>query len=194
MRGRRETRAIGRAIVAACTAAGLNEVFVFGSQAILATWDETRLPARTTLSVEADIAPLATTPHAVDIVGLVATKIEADFGEGSEWHAQHGWYIQGVERATALLPDGWEERLVDVVPLDSRLRGRCLSAYDVCAAKLARLEPKDAEFVDALIQAGMISPRRLRTFIDRIPDSEFERYDGARDRRAIRAWVIDRER
>lgn len=54
-------RELEQAIVLACTEANLDEVFVFGSQAILATWDETQLPARTTLSVEVDIAPLATT-------------------------------------------------------------------------------------------------------------------------------------
>lgn len=38
---------------------------------------------------------------------------------------------------------------------------RCLDPHDLCAAKLVRGEDKDIEFVDALVEAGLIDPASL---------------------------------
>jgi hypothetical protein len=180
---------IEEAIAVACKITRQREVYVIGSQAILGSYTEDELPPLTTASVEVDIAP------AVDIMdGLVATLMEADYGEDSSWHAEHGWYIQGVERGTAVLPDGWEDRLVELRPAESKkIRGLCLSPYDLCVAKLARLDTRDQEFVDSLIDAELIDPHRLRSFVDRVPDSEISRYDGAKSQTTIRQWVMSRE-
>lgn len=47
------------AIRAACQIAGLTEVIIVGSQAILGTYSEERLPFYATRSVEIDVIPIA---------------------------------------------------------------------------------------------------------------------------------------
>jgi hypothetical protein len=47
------------AIRAACQIAGLTEVIIVGSQAILGTYPETRLPVFATRSLEIDVLPIA---------------------------------------------------------------------------------------------------------------------------------------
>ena len=108
----------------------------------------------------------------------------------SDFDRDHGFYVQGVSVRTAYLPDGWESRLVRVEPRghpDSV--GLCLERHDLCAAKLARFDPKDCEFVDALIESGLVEPATIRARLDQITD---ERFEPERKRVATR-WVRARE-
>lgn len=66
------------------------EVLVIGSQAILGSYDETQLPERATLSEEVDIAPITD-----DEEYTLATLIDANLGEWSQFHLDHGFYVQG---------------------------------------------------------------------------------------------------
>ena len=50
------------AIRTACQIAGLTEVIIVGSQAILGTYTENQLPFYATRSVEIDVLPIADTP------------------------------------------------------------------------------------------------------------------------------------
>lgn len=80
-------------------------------------------------------------------------------GEFSEFHAENGFYIEGVERQTAILPPDWEYRLVGVRSEDTdNATGLCLDPHDLCAAKLMAGRPKDFEFVRALIDGRFINP------------------------------------
>lgn len=147
------------------------EVLVIGSQAILGTYNETQLPERASLSEEVDIAPITD-----DKDYTLATIIDAELGEWSQFHQDHGFYVQGVNVATAVLPNGWEARTVQVAPdgPDGAL-ARCLDPHDLCAAKLVRGEAKDLEFVDALVEAGLIDPASLVRICKKLPVSEVRR-------------------
>ena len=157
------------AILTASRIVNQNEVLVIGSQSILGSYREEELPPKATMSAEVDIAPLK------DIHDHLADRIMADAGQGSEFEVETGYYIDGVSLATAVLPDGWRDRLVRVEIAEAPgVAGLCLDPHDLCASKLARNEDKDREFVTALINAGLIDPRLLRNRIDAIPDDRLE--------------------
>lgn len=90
------------AIRAACDVSGDEEVYVFGSQAILGQYPEARESLRQ--SAEADIAPV-TAIHMVD-------AIDGNLGELSAFHQAYGFYVHGLPIDAAVLPTGWERRAI----------------------------------------------------------------------------------
>lgn len=137
------------AIRAACDVADDREVWVFGSQAILGEYPDA--PEALRQSAEADVSP-KNFPERVD-------QIDGALGELSQFHATFGFYVHGVPIETADLPEGWQERTVDVSGGGSEpSTGWCLEAHDLAASKLAVFRPKDREFVRVLIVEDLISP------------------------------------
>src|SRR5262249_14557952 len=78
---------------------------------ILGSFAEDQLPSEATMSVEIDILPLADDS---DEAARLADLIEGVAGEWSPFEEQHGFSIDGVDWETAVLPDGWRDRLVRV--------------------------------------------------------------------------------
>jgi hypothetical protein len=145
------------------------QVLVIGSQSILGSFSKEELPARATMSAETDIAPLDD-----DAAETLATLIDALLGEWSDFDRKHGFYVQGVSVRTAYLPEGWETRLVRVEPsTQPGSVGLCLEPHDLCAAKLARFEPNDREFVDALVDSGLVNASAISERIALIRDPRF---------------------
>lgn len=146
------------AIRAATEILAQDKVIIIGSQAILGSFDEDQLPERATASVEVDVVPLQD-----DEAESLATVLDGAIGELSDFHATHGFYIQGVGRRTAALPQGWADRLVPVANSNTRWRtGLCLDPHDLCAAKLIANRAKDHEFVGALLEVGLVDVDVLR--------------------------------
>jgi len=143
------TRAeLEHAIRAACDVAGDQEIWVFGSQAILGEHPDA--PARLRRSVEVDVAP-KNFPERVD-------KIDGALGELSQFHSTHGYYVHGVPIESARLPGGWEERAIAVSGKGrTPSTGWCIEAHDLAASKLAAFRPKDRDFVRILIVEELIS-------------------------------------
>jgi hypothetical protein len=97
------TRAeLEHAIRAACEVSGDDEVYVFGSQAILGQYPDA--PESLRQSAEADIAPVT----AIDTVDV----IDGNLGELSPFHEAFGFYVHGVSIDAAILPIGWEKRAI----------------------------------------------------------------------------------
>lgn len=145
---------------AAATIAGVSDLVVIGSQAILGSYPEWRLPDEATRSVEADIAvdaELARLDLVIDESELADT-IDGAIGEGSVFHGTFGYYAQGVETTTAVLPDGWRGRLVPVIceAADPVVVGWCLERHDLWVAKAVANREKDREFCRSLARAGLI--------------------------------------
>jgi hypothetical protein len=135
---------------------------VIGSQAILASVPS-GLPPEATRSIEADIVPMD------DPDERKADLIDGSIGEASLFEATHGICAQGVSLATAILPEGWRERLV---PLRNENTGGvtawCLEPHDLVASELAAARPKDVECARAPLEAGTVDPDRLTERIDRL--------------------------
>jgi hypothetical protein len=178
------------AIRAACQIAGLTEVIIVGSQAILGTYTDDQLPFYATRSVEVDVLPI--TDDTGEIARL-ADELEGAAGEFSPFEQLHGFSIDGVDLQTSALPDGWRDRLVKVQNENTaapsgkpQFIGWCLDKEDLCVAKLCALREKDQNFVDALITADLVDPQVIATRLVTVP----ERYRRASQRAA--AWLAHR--
>lgn len=151
------------AIRAASRIIGKDRVIIIGSQAILGTYSEDQLPASVTMSPEIDVLPAD--PHgpisAAETKAL-ADQISFDVGEWSEFHQTYGFYVEGVDLETPILPPDWQYRLVGVRNDDTdNATGLCLEPHDLCAAKLMAHRDKDFPFVRVLIDAGLVDPAVL---------------------------------
>ena len=149
------------AIRAACDVAKDTELFVFGSQAILA--EHPNAPPELRASVEVDVQPV-NRPDRVD-------AIDGVLGELSQFHQTYGFYVHGVSIEAATLPPGWRERTVPVShPVGTRgCIGYCLEAHDLAASKLAAYREKDREFVTTLLIERLIAPDVLLQRVRALP-------------------------
>ncbi len=146
--------------------AGDPDILVIGSQAILGTFDEDDLPAPATASREADIAFLN------DPGGQKADLVDAAIGELSPFDEQFGYYAQGVEVSTAVLPTGWADRLTTWQSQSSgTARAAFLEPHDLALAKLAAFRDKDRAFVAALLDARLLSVHTLNERVAELPVS-----------------------
>lgn len=148
------------AIRATCDVADENEVYVFGSQAILGQYPDA--PQALRQSAEADIA-LKNRPEKADAV-------DGALGELSMFHQTHGFYVHGLGIEAACLPQGWESRAAIVQNANTRgKKGICVEAHDLAASKLVAFRDKDREFVRVLLLEKMVELEKLVTTIDALP-------------------------
>lgn len=130
-------------------------LLVIGSQSVLGTWRDDELPPEAIRSMEADVM----TPDG-DV--LKTDLIDGAIGEGSKFHESFGVYAQGVGPETAVLPEGWRARLVELASDNTRPgRGLCLEPHDCVLAKMVAGRQKDYDFADALLRHGLLDPNVL---------------------------------
>lgn len=138
------------------------EIMVIGSQSILGS--APNAPDFLLQSMEADIYPL----HRPELADL----IDGAIGELSPFEECFGYYAQGVGPETAVLPEGWESRLVKIQNANTDLKiGYCLNPHDLAASKLAAGRDKDWPFVAALLEHHLVDAPTLRLSIDKLPTS-----------------------
>lgn len=148
------------------------EVIVVGSQAILGTYDESQLPAAATMSIEVDILPIA---DSNEETARLADLIEGVAGEFSPFEGLHGFSIDGVDLDTAVLPEGWRDRLVPLQNANTaapagepRFTGWCLDKEDLCVAKLIAFREKDLNFVGSLVDDGLVDGEEVMRRVERV--------------------------
>jgi hypothetical protein len=109
-------------IRAAGSLADVEDLIVIGSQAVLGEYPAA--PAELLISNEADVFP-PNHPERSDM-------IDATIGEGSPFQKSFGYYAYGVGATTAILPEGWRDRLILVTGENTRhIRGWCLEVHDL---------------------------------------------------------------
>ena len=154
---------LAHALRCASRIADIRDVLVIGSQSILGSYSENELPLEATGSTEVDIAFI---DDPDDKSGLVDGAI----GEFSDFHHEFGYYLQGVSVRTAVLPEGWRDRLVIYeTPQTKPGRGLCLEPHDCILAKLVRFDEKDQNFAVALVKAGLIDLDTLAERVETLP-------------------------
>ena len=102
-------------IRASCELLGVERVVVLGSQSILASYPG--VSGLITNSDEADVAIESLLEDPAQVLAAqeeAAWKINGSMGEGSMFHQEFGYYAEGVTTAVAILPDGWQQRLVSI--------------------------------------------------------------------------------
>ena len=139
------------------------ELVIIGSQSILGTYPDASDDLL--YSQEADMYPLEN-PALSDL-------IDGAIGEDSPFHSRFGYYAQGVDDTTAVLPGGWRERLVRIQNANTDLKvGLCLEPHDLAASKLYAARPKDMDFVRSLIGQGLVDCDVLHERIALLPVSD----------------------
>ncbi len=140
-----------------------DELIVVGSQAVLGQFPDA--PAALLSSNEADVYP-RNKPELADV-------IDGTIGELSPFHETFGYYAHGVGPTTAVLPEGWLDRLVPVSNANTRgATGWCLEIHDLVVSKLAAGREKDLDFAreaarHRLVREAVLKERLAAT---RLPD------------------------
>jgi hypothetical protein len=106
-------------------------------------------------------------------VDLIAAKkvdltewLEA-IGAHSPFHESFGYYADPVDDKTAILPQGWKERLVNLPPGDTEgVRGLCLDPHDLAIAKYVARREKDLVFTGELARRGIVAQERLLSLLE----------------------------
>ena len=82
----------------AASITGDGDIVVLGSQSILGTFSDARLPEEATMSVEADLA----WRHDPD--AAKADLVDGAIGEGSQFHSEWGYYAQALRSLRPFCP------------------------------------------------------------------------------------------
>ena len=129
-----------------------HELIIIGSQSILGQFPDA--PAELLVSMETDLYP-RNKPELAELV-------DGSIGEGSFFHEQFGYYAQGVGPETAVLPTGWEQRLVEINNDNTNgVVGLCLEVHDLAISKYVAGRAKDLEFTRGLARAEMTDYEEL---------------------------------
>jgi len=140
------------------------EILVIGSQAIHGSISGD-IPAEAERSVEVDIVAFD------DADARKADLIDGSIGEASTFHETFGYYAEGVSETTAVLPQGWRDRLIRYEsPMTNGVVAWCLDLHDLWLAKAIAGRPKDYEFCRALANNGLVNQGTLTTRLGYVPD------------------------
>jgi hypothetical protein len=164
-------------IRAAAEIADDDEIVVIGSQAILGSFPEA--PEELLVSQEADVYPRKR-PERADL-------IDGSIGEASPFHDTYGYYAQGVDSGTAVLPKGWQERLVPVRNENTRGNtGWCLEPHDLVVSKAVAGREKDLDFLRVAARHGLVEKALLLSRLEGTEVDDARRKNAAgRIRRAF---------
>jgi len=147
-------------IRAAAGITGQSEFVVIGSQAILGQFPEA--PEELLVSMEVDVF----CPSSAAATELV----DGTIGELSPFQQTFGYYAHGVSPETAVLPDGWQNRLVRLAnPNTGNGVGLCLEVHDLLVSKLVAGREKDLVFVGMALRHRLADSALVRERINHTP-------------------------
>jgi hypothetical protein len=94
-------------------------------------------------------------------------------GQDSPFHETYGYYADPVDETTAVLPNGWKERLVILAPGETEgVTGMCLDPHDLAIAKYVVRREKDRIFTRELARRGIVTRERLLALLGMTPVKE----------------------
>ena len=135
---------------------GEEHFIIIGSQSVLGKHPDA--PKELRNSMELDIYPRFRPD--------LSEMLEGSLGRYSQFDFSFGYHADGVGPETALLPAGWEDRLIPVCNENTGgATGWCLAPCDLAIAKLKASRPKDLTFVRALLRHHLIRPVEIEQLI-----------------------------
>lgn len=153
-------RELEHLIRAASTLSEDDELIIVGSQAILGQFPDA--PDELLVSNEADIYP-KNLPDRWEL-------IDGSIGELSPFHETFGYYAQGVQEGTAVLPRGWPQRLVPIkTPATLGATGWCISAADLVVSKYVAGRDKDRDYVRTVLRHALVDASWVLELLDETP-------------------------
>ena len=126
---------------------GQTDYVVIGSLSILGLQQSFDVPDAMTMSNDVDCYTQADPGRIFDVVGAL--------GENSPYHHKSGFYLDAVSPDLPSLPQGWQDRLIKIER--DGLIAWFLEPNDAALSKYARGEPRDRRWIQAGIQAGVVS-------------------------------------
>lgn len=159
---------------------GVDRFVVVGSLSVLGLLSSSReIPAAMLVSNELDGYPEEDPDR--------RQEIARQFGQGTRFEREHGYYFDPVSPALPTLPDGWQGRLIEV-RLPSGMRVKFLDSNDAAVSKYARGAAKDREWIREGLAASILSAAAIEF---RFRSTPF--LDPAEHDRAWAALAEDRE-
>lgn len=138
--------------------AGDDQFIIVGSQSLHGKYPD--LPDELVMSMELDL--YAKTQRA-------NTELLNAIGQDSDFHRSFGYYADPVDENTAVLPKGWQGRLVNLPAGDTEgVRGLCLDPHDLAISKYVARREKDIVFTQELARRGYLDQA---TLLARVPDT-----------------------
>jgi hypothetical protein len=153
-------RGVNHMLRAAAGVAGVDRFVLIGSGSAIAT--QKQLPLAMMLTEEIDLYP-----DGVDNFEELSELLAVVIGRDSQFFKTFGYYVDGVGPETAILPEGWRDRLIPYTsPEAPGVTALCLEIHDLAVAKLCAGREKDIAWLSAGFQAGLLEPA---TIIGRLP-------------------------
>ena len=147
---------------------GKSELYLAGSNSVLAHFPENIIPAVCLEEAEVDVATVENTEENSYV-------ISSTFWEGSDFFEMFGIEIDGIQLDEIALPSGWRDRLKlieTVTPYDSNVISvYVLDVYDVAASKIVAHREKDRRWLKALFDANLVS---MGEVADRLNEMELD--------------------
>jgi len=168
-------------IRAAGEVADVREMIILGSQSVLGQFPHIGVPLpesdRVDLSLKIRSCEILHRSNEADIMIPDSEEktelIEAVIGELSSFHNTFGYYAQGVDYSTSTLPEGWENRLIEICNENTNgVTGLCLEIHDLMISKLYAGREKDIEFFHAAVNLELMSEETLTRRLNRTPISD----------------------
>jgi len=111
----------------------------------------------------------------------IADELDGDLGQQSQFDETHGYYVDGVEPKTVVLPEDWRDRskrcsspatgdVVAIVPHPD----------DIALAKLCAGREKDIDWVAAAQSVGIVSLASMAERVDKLPGRTSEQREHIR--------------
>jgi len=157
---------------------GHTEFVVIGSLSALGVAQSEHIPPRMLMSIDVDC-------FTRQDPGRIFELRQA-LGEGSAFEAANGYYLDPVSPHLPTLPAQWEFRLIRV-PLKEGLMVFFLDPNDAAVSKYARSEPRDREWLQAGLAAGLLSVPIIES---RLRDTVF--LNSEERQRALEAFAEDK--
>jgi hypothetical protein len=143
------------------------KTFVLVGSAAIFAW-EALVPPRMAMSREIDIFAFDVSPEDAE---RIADELDGDLGQASQFDQQFGYYCDGVEPQTAILPLDWRDRakeyssamtdgVVAIVPHPN----------DIGLSKLCAGREKDIDWVAAASANAMVNLGEMEALIERLPN------------------------
>ena len=167
-------RHVDHVLRAAGRITGERRFIIIGSQALHGKHPD--LPDEIGVSMEVDLVA-KDHPDRTELLNAI--------GQDSQFHTTHGYYADPVDLATAVLPKGWQARLVNLPKGDTEgVVGLCLDPHDLAISKYVAGREKDLHFTAELARRGILElDRLLRLLLETPIDASLARLVRARIRR-----------
>ena len=96
----------------------------------------------------------------------VADLLDGALGQASQFDAEFGYYCDGVEPETAVLPDDWRDRAkLYSSPATNGVEALAPEPNDIALSKVVAWRPKDVAWLRAAVRSGIIE---IETMLSRL--------------------------